>query len=269
MTEGGRGAQQPLEATTLLPALRIQAAHTHTHHHDIVLGGRSQKRGWWAPPNAERQPHGEDHQSDDAKARGWEGCMVDASPSHACMGGGGELWETARLGRPRRREPAIDSPNASRAEKASKSQESRRRAASFLRHEARQSTPSLPTWFPSVRVWEKAGVGFDWPLGCLRLYPAKRFNGSDGSWLISRRWTCPGSPHLGAIPVRRETCLMDGIKSNKDAVISPLQAQHDATRGAHARSPLPASIKCRSPTWRVAQRRPPTTTQAKTTTDTE
>lgn len=58
-------------------------------------------------------------------------------------------------------------------------------------------------------------------------------------------------------------------KSNKDAVISPLQAQHDATRGAHARSPLPASIKCRSPTWRVAQRRPPTTTQAKTTTDTE
>lgn len=108
----------------------------------------------------------------------------------------------------------------------------------FLRHEARQSTPSLPTWFPSVRVWEKAGVGFDWPLSCLRLFPAKRFNGSDGSWLISRRWTCPGSPHLGAIPVRRETCLMDGIKSNKDAVISPLQAQHDATRGAHARCPL-------------------------------
>lgn len=195
--------------------------------------------------------------------------MVDASPSHACMGGGGELWETARLGRPRRREPAIDSPNASRAEKASKSQESRRRAASFLRHEARQSTPSLPTWFPSVRVWEKAGVGFDWPLGCLLFTQPKDSMGrmDHGSYYDDGRVRVPLT--WAPFPSVAKHVSWTASKSNKDAVISPLQAQHDATRGAHARSPLPASVKCRSPTWRVAQRRPPTTTQAKTTTDTE
>lgn len=271
MTEGGRGAQQPLEATTLLPALRIQAAHTHTHTTTTSSSAAGRRREGGGRPQTQsgsrtaRIINPTMRKRVVGRAAWW--MLLLRMLAWGAEGSSGRLQDW--VGQDAGREPAIDSPNASRAEKASKSQESRRRAASFLRHEARQSTPSLPTWFPSVRVWEKAGVGFDWPLGCLRLYPAKRFNGSDGSWLISRRWTCPGSPHLGAIPVRRETCLMDGIKSNKDAVISPLQAQHDATRGAHARSPLPASIKCRSPTWRVAQRRPPTTTQAKTTTDTE
>lgn len=109
--------------------------------------------------------------------------MVDASPSHACMGGAlgglrdwvGQDAESPPLIRQtlpaRRRRPSPKSPGDV--------------LPLFLRHEARQSTPSLPTWFPSVRVWEKDGVGFDWPLGCLRLFPAKRFNGSDGSWLTS------------------------------------------------------------------------------------
>lgn len=79
----------------------------------------------------------------------------------------GELWETARLGRPRRREPTIDSPNASRAEKASKSQESRRCAASF------PSARGAPVHAPAFQP------GFH-PCGCGR----RTASASIGRWVV-------------------------------------------------------------------------------------
>lgn len=193
--------------------------------------------------------------------------MVDASPSHACMGGGGELWETARLGRPRRREPAIDSSNASRAEKASKSQESRRRAASF------PSARGAPVHAqPSNLVSIRAGVGE----GRRRLRLAVELFASFPSqkiqwvgWIMAHITTMDvsGFPSLGrhSRPSRNMSHGRHQIQQRRRHFTSAGPARRYAWRPR----PLPASIKCRSPTWRVAQRRPPTTTQAKTTTDTE
>lgn len=193
--------------------------------------------------------------------------MVDASPSHACMGGGGELWETARLGRPRRREPAIDSSNASRAEKASKSQKSRRRAASF------PSARGAPVHAqPSNLVSIRAGVGE----GRRRLRLAVELFASFPSqkiqwvgWIMAHITTMDvsGFPSLGrhSRPSRNMSHGRHQIQQRRRHFTSAGPARRYAWRPR----PLPASIKCRSPTWRVAQRRPPTTTQAKTTTDTE
>lgn len=126
-----------------------------------------------------------------------------------------------------------------------------------LRHEARQSTPSLPTWFPSVRCGRRtasASIG-----RCVfASFPSQKIQWL--GWIMHHVMTmgCPGSPHLGRpFPSVAKHVSWTASNPTKDAVISPLQAQHDATRGAHARSPLPASIKM--PLSNLAGRPPPTT----------
>jgi hypothetical protein len=248
MTEGDNPSRRPL--------LCLPCECSTAHHHGIVLGGQSQKRGWWTNlkgsgsrresirPTMRKRVVG--------RAAWWMLLLLARLHGH-----GGVLWESGR-GQDAENPPLIR-PKASRAEKASMDQVPRVPTQSGF-HPCgvgwgrRTASASIGRWaFASFSQPKDSMARMDH--GSSRIIP----------WLT---WL-PGFPSLWAPFPSVAKHVSTLMTFSKGAVISTLHAQHDATRGAHARSPQPASMKCHSsPTWRVAHHQPPTTdhqtAQAKT-----
>lgn len=127
----------------------------------------------------------------------------------------------------------------------------------FLRHEARQSTPSLPTWFPSVRVWEKAGVGFDWPLGLFASFPNQKIQWV--GWIMAHITTMDvsGFPSLGrhSRPSRNMSHGRHQIQQRRRHFTSAGPARRYAWRPR----PQPAARFNKMPLSNLAGRPTPTT----------